>query len=115
MTENDFIQVDLLAQQGDNLQTNHELVCLDQWRPRFRLATANRDSVSVSSQGRQAECKILDSHLSTRSLTGLLLEFGDYVVMELLSAEHDVARDHEDHDKSYNTYCDPAEFSFPCH
>jgi hypothetical protein len=57
----------------------------------------------------------MDSHLSTRSRTRLLLEFGEYVVMEPLSAEHHVARDHEGHDKSYKTYCDPAEFSFPCH
>src|ERR1700730_3621960 len=94
---------------------NHELVYLDQWRPRFRLATANRDSVSVSSEAGQAECKNFDLDLSPRSLTRLLLEFGEYVVMEPLSAEHDVARDHEDHDKGYKTHCDPAEFSFPCH
>src|SRR2546425_1426243 len=94
---------------------NHELVCLDQRRLRFRLATANRDSVSVSSQVRQAECKILDSHLPTRSFTRLLLNFGEYVFMESLRAEHDVAGGHEDHDEGCKTYCDPAEFSFPCH
>src|SRR5229473_5066143 len=94
---------------------NHKLVCLDQRRPRFRLPPANGDSVSVSSQARRAECKILDSHLSTRRLTGLLLEFGEYVVMEPLSAEHNIARDHEDHDKGDKTYYDPAEFCFPCH
>src|ERR1700726_1657479 len=109
------MQIDLLVQQGNNLETNHELVRLDQWGLRFGFAATNSDSISISGQCRQVEGKILDSHLSARGLTRLLLKFGEYVVMEPLTAKREIARDPEDDDESYKTHCDRSEFPFPSH
>src|SRR5256885_8345305 len=61
------------------------------------------------------ECKILDSHLCSRSLTRLLLNFGEYIIVESLAAENDVACDAEGRSNYHETNSCPSEFSFPRH
>src|SRR5215469_12649772 len=61
------------------------------------------------------QCEILDSHPRSCSLARLLLNFGEYIAVELVAAKNDETCDAKDQDNRHQTDSYPTEFSFPRH
>src|SRR5947209_2438222 len=90
MPNHDFIQIHLPFEQGDDLEPDRQLVCLQQRRSRLRFRAMHSYPVRVSRQGRELDREILNLDSSTNGIACRMLDLLQYKLMERRTAQQEV-------------------------
>src|ERR1043166_1662862 len=75
--EDNLAQINLFAHQRNDFQTNPKMVHLDERGRGCRLVATHRNSVGVSGEPSELECKILYADFCSHGVTCLLFDLGE--------------------------------------
>jgi hypothetical protein len=96
VTKNYLTQIDLLAEQRNDLYADHELIRLDQRRRVRRLAATHGNPIGIRAKPRKVEAEIANAHLRSSSFAYLFLNLSEHVSMKPLAVEDEVSRNTKD-------------------
>src|SRR5690242_20773086 len=81
VTKNYLTQIDLLAEQRNDLYADHELIRLDQGRRFRRLTATHGDPIGVRAKPRKVDAEIANAHLRSSSFAYFFLNLSEHVSM----------------------------------